>query len=103
MNWTDEGYLLSKSNELDVSMNQKDGDKFGIKNGDWISVESKRGKLEARAYITENMSDGEIFVPFVKLQNHAANFLTNPAVDPDSKIPEYKVCAVKISKVLSKV
>ena len=96
-------YLLSKSNELEVSMNQKDGDKFGIKNGDWISVESKRGKLEARAYITDNMSDGEIFVPFVKLQNHAANFLTNPAVDPDSKIPEYKVCAVKISKVLSKV
>jgi len=96
-------YLLSKSNELEVSMNQKDGDKFGIKNGDWISVESKRGKLEARAYITENMSDGEIFVPFVKLQNHAANFLTNPAVDPDSKIPEYKVCAVKVSKVLSKV
>ena len=91
-------YLLSKANELEVSINPKDSSKFGIKDGDWISVESKRGRLEARARLTDKMSVGEIFVPFVKLQNHAANFLTNPAVDPDSKIPEYKVCAVKIKK-----
>ena len=92
-------YLLSKSPELEVSLNPKDGTKFGIDNGDWISVESKRGRLEARATFTDNMASGEIFVPFVKLQDHAANFLTNPAVDPESKIPEYKVCAVKIAKV----
>ena len=92
-------YLLSKSPELEVSLNPKDGTKFGIDNGDWISVESKRGRLEARATFTDNMARGEIFVPFVKLQDHAANFLTNPAVDPESKIPEYKVCAVKIAKV----
>jgi len=39
---------------------------------------------------------GAIFVPFVKLQDSAANFLTNAAFDPASKIPEYKVCAVKV-------
>tara|TARA_B110000263_G_C15304472_1_gene509624 strand:+ start:550 stop:3249 length:2700 start_codon:yes stop_codon:yes gene_type:complete len=92
-------YLLSKASELEVSINPHDSNKFGINDGDWISVESKRGKLEARAYVTDKMSNGEIFVPFVKLQNHAANFLTNPAVDPESKIPEYKVCAVKIGKI----
>ncbi len=92
-------YLLSKASELEVSINSHDSNKFGINDGDWISVESKRGKLEARAYVTDKMSNGEIFVPFVKLQNHAANFLTNPAVDPDSKIPEYKVCSVKIGKI----
>ena len=42
------------------------------------------------------VKEGEIFVPFVKLREHAANFLTNAAFDPDSKIPEYKVCAVRI-------
>ena len=50
---------------------------------------------------TQNMNDfiGEIFVPFVKLQEHAANFLTNAALDPNSRIPEYKVCAVRLEKV----
>jgi assimilatory nitrate reductase catalytic subunit len=42
------------------------------------------------------MRPGEIFVPFVKLTDPAANFLTNSAYDPDSKIPEYNVCAVRI-------
>ena len=45
------------------------------------------------------MRAGEVFVPFVKLRDHAANFLTNSAFDPNSKIPEYKVCAVRIEKV----
>ena len=42
---------------------------------------------------------GEVFVPFVKLQEHAANYLTNPALDPTSRIPEYKVCAVRVEKL----
>ena len=45
------------------------------------------------------LAGGEVFVPFVKLQEHAANFLTNSAFDPTSKIPEYKVCAVRIEKI----
>ncbi|MCS5650669.1 MAG: hypothetical protein NZ820_15200 [Dehalococcoidia bacterium] len=47
---------------------------------------------------SDKMRSGEIFVPFVKLQEHAANFLTNAALDPDSRIPEYKVCAVRLEK-----
>jgi predicted molibdopterin-dependent oxidoreductase YjgC len=42
---------------------------------------------------------GEVFVPFVKLEEHAPNYLTNPALDPTSRIPEYKVCAVRIEKI----
>ena len=41
---------------------------------------------------------GEVFVPFAKLKDHAANFLTNSAYDPNSKIPEFKVCAVRIER-----
>jgi predicted molibdopterin-dependent oxidoreductase YjgC len=57
-----------------------------------------RGELEGRALVTEMVRQGDIFVPFVKLAKHAANFLTNAALDPNSKIPEYKVCAVRFEK-----
>ena len=67
--------------------------------GEWVRLASRRGELEGRATYTEKMRAGEVFVPFVKLQKHAANFLTNAAFDPNSKIPEYKVCAVRIEKV----
>ncbi|HAE32529.1 MAG TPA: hypothetical protein DCF86_01685, partial [Dehalococcoidia bacterium] len=59
----------------------------------------RRGELQAKALITEKMNPGEIFVPFVKLKEHAANFLTNSALDPNSRIPEYKVCAVRMEKL----
>jgi assimilatory nitrate reductase catalytic subunit len=42
---------------------------------------------------------GAVFVPFVKFADSAANFLTNAAFDPSSKIPEYKVCAVRIEQI----
>ena len=91
--------LLARSPELTVGMNPADGDKYGIADGEWIRVRSRRGDLEARAVYTERQRVGEIFVPFVKLQEHAANFLTNAALDPNSRIPEYKVCAVRVDTV----
>ena len=91
--------LLARSPELTVGMNPADGEKYGIPDGEWIRVRSRRGDLEARAVYTERQRVGEIFVPFVKLQEHAANFLTNSALDPNSRIPEYKVCAVRVDIV----
>ncbi len=91
--------LLAHAPELTVSMHPADGDKYGISDGEWIRVRSRRGDLEGRALYTEKQRAGELFVPFVKLQEHAANFLTNSALDPDSRIPEYKICAVRIDKV----
>ena len=88
--------LMARSPELLVSMNPADGEKFGVQDGSWIRVRSRRGDLEGRAAYTEKQRAGELFVPFVKLQEHAANFLTNAALDPDSRIPEYKVCAVRM-------
>jgi predicted molibdopterin-dependent oxidoreductase YjgC len=70
-----------------------------VADGEWIRLSSRRGKMEGRATYTEKMRAGEVFVPFVKLQESAANFLTNAAFDPTSKIPEYKVCAVRIEKI----
>ena len=90
--------LLARSPELEVAISAEDGERYGVADGEWVRVVSRRGELEGRATYTEKMRAGEVFVPFVKLQEHAANFLTNSAHDPTSKIPEYKVCAVRIQK-----
>ena len=90
--------LLSRSPELEVAMSAEDGKRFGVGDGEWVRLVSRRGELEGRAAYTGKMRAGEVFVPFVKLQQHAANFLTNSAHDPTSKIPEYKVCAVRFEK-----
>ena len=91
--------LLARMPELQINMSPDDGEKYGVEDGEWIRVRSRRGDLEARALYTEKMRPGEIFIPFVKLKEHAANYLTNAAFDPNSKIPEYKVCAVRIEKI----
>ena len=93
--------LLERSPEIEVSISPDDGAKYGIGDGEQIRLTSRRGEMEARAIHTDRMRRGEVFVPFVKLQGHAANFLTNAVFDPTAKIPEYKVCAVRIEKVLN--
>jgi predicted molibdopterin-dependent oxidoreductase YjgC len=80
-------------------MSSEDGERFGVPDGEWVRLKSKRGELEGRVLYSDKMRKGEVFVPFVKLEKHAANFLTNSAFDPESKIPEYKVCAVRVEKI----
>ena len=91
--------LLARAPELLINISAEDGETYGVADGEWISLKSRRGVLEGRVLYTEKMRAGEVFVPFVKLQEHAANFLTSDALDPFSGIPEYKVCAVRIEKV----
>ena len=91
--------LLAKSPELEIAISSEDGERYGVADGEWVGLSSRRGHLEGRITYTEKMRSGEVFVPFVRLRDHAANFLTNSAFDPNSKIPEYKVCAVRIEKI----
>ena len=95
--------LLARAPELQINISAEDGAKHDVADGEWISLKSRRGVLEGRVLYTEKMRAGEVFVPFVKLQEHAANFLTSDALDPFSGIPEYKVCAVRIEKVAEPV
>ena len=92
--------LLARAPELLISVSPDDGEKYQVEDGEWITVKSKRGIFEGRVSYSDKMKEGEIFVPFVKLKEHAANFLTNAALDPESRIPEYKVCAVRIERIL---
>jgi predicted molibdopterin-dependent oxidoreductase YjgC len=58
-------------------------------------VASRRGKVEAKACVTQKSAPGTIFMNF-HFTDTPVNLLTNPALDPTGKIPEYKVCAVKL-------
>ncbi len=89
--------LISEVSDGYVEINPHDADKMGISNGEWVKVSSRRGEVKARAYITTRVKEGMVFMNFHFLETNA-NILTNPAFDPVVKIPEYKVCAVKIEK-----
>jgi predicted molibdopterin-dependent oxidoreductase YjgC len=77
-----------------IEINPIDASRLGIWEDDLVTVMSERGKLEGKSHITEKSPPGMIFVAF-HWHEAPANILTNPAVDPVAKIPEYKVCAVR--------
>ena len=83
--------------ECFIEISPPDAQSSGIADGDRLTVESRRGRITARAVITEKAVKGTVFLPFHYAQE-AANRLTNAALDPTAKIPEYKVCAVRIER-----
>jgi len=91
--------LLELAPRLEVAIHPADAQRLGVDSGGRVRVESRRGELTGYAHVTEAVRPGAVFVPFVKLHDSAANFLTNSAFDPSSKIPEYKVCAVRLRAV----
>jgi formate dehydrogenase major subunit len=71
--------------------------KLGIKPGDKVRVTTRRGEVELASRQDDAIPDGVIFIPFAFVEA-AANILTNPALDPFGKIPEFKFCAAKVEK-----
>ncbi len=71
--------------------------RLGIAAGDFIRVETRRGAIELRTRSDEGVPDGMVFIPFC-FAEAAANVLTNPALDPTGKIPEFKFCAARVEK-----
>ena len=80
-----------------ANMCLEDMKKIGVQDGDLITIESRRGKVDVYARRDDGLQLGQIFIPFCYVEA-AANVLTNAALDPDAKIPEFKFCAVKIKK-----
>ena len=81
-----------------AEINPRLAKELGIAQGEKIRVLSRRGEIEIKADLSERMEKNTIFIPFHFVES-AANMLTNPAFDPIAKIPEFKVCAVKIQKM----
>jgi formate dehydrogenase major subunit len=80
-----------------ASLHPLDLDAIGAKPGDVITVESRRGIISLYARADDGTPRGAVFIPFC-FYEAAANLLTNPALDPFGKIPEFKYCAVKVMR-----
>jgi len=80
-----------------VEVNTSDAKRLGISNSDRVRVSSRRGEIALKARVTDWIMPGVIFIPF-HYAEAAANRLTNPALDPVAKIPEFKVCAAQLKK-----
>src|SRR5262245_44450204 len=91
------GVLDAIEPEPTASLHPLDLEKIGAKPGDVITVESRRGKITLYSRMDAGTPRGAIFIPFAYYEA-AANMLTNPALDPFGKIPEFKYCAVKVSR-----
>ena len=71
----------------------------GLADGDPARVVSRRGETVARVRCVPSMRVDLVFLPFHFPGDGRANLLTNPALDPTSRMPEFKVCAVRLSTV----
>ena len=91
------GALDAIEPEPTASLHPLDLDQLGAKPGDVVSVESRRGKISLYARADAGTPRGAVFIPFCYYEA-AANLLTNPALDPFGKIPEFKYCAVRVTR-----
>jgi formate dehydrogenase major subunit len=80
-----------------VSMHGEDMTQLGVSAGDVITVQSRRGEVGIHVRRDDGTPRGVIFIPFAYYEA-AANLITNSALDPFGKIPEFKYCAVKLAK-----
>jgi formate dehydrogenase alpha subunit len=81
--------------EARLEIHPADAEIHGIRDGDAVRVSSRRGEVVLRATVTEKTSVGVVFTSF-HFHEAAANLLTNDALDPQAKIPEFKACAVQV-------
>ena len=78
-----------------VEIAEDDAREYGVRDGEQITVESRRGKISLTARVGDRVGPGVVFIPF-HYKEAAANLLTNDALDPVCKIAEAKVCAVRL-------
>jgi formate dehydrogenase alpha subunit len=84
--------------EAYVELHPDDAERIGLNGEQRVRVASRRGEIELAARVTPTIRPGVVFIPF-HFAEAAANALTNAALDPIAKIPEYKVCAVSVEPV----
>lgn len=81
-----------------AEINSDDAEELGIQDGCTVRVSSRRGHIELAAKVTPDIKKGIIFIPF-HFAECCANKLTNASLDPASKMPELKICAVRLEAV----
>jgi len=98
------GSMTRRASNLDyiepepvASVHPLDLEGLGVAPGGTLTIASRRGEISLYARADDGMPRGAVFVPFCYYEA-AANKLTNPALDPFGKIPEFKYCAVRVTK-----
>jgi assimilatory nitrate reductase catalytic subunit len=81
--------------ELHVEIHPADAEARGIRQDDWVEVESRRSAIRARAFITPTVRPGQVFLA---MHEEATNWLTDAVFDPFSHQPAYKACAVSVRR-----
>jgi formate dehydrogenase major subunit len=84
--------------EAVASLSSRDLHRLGVAPGDPVRVVTRRGAIELKSRVDGAIPEGVVFIPFCYAEA-AANTLTNPALDPFGKIPEFKFCAAKVERV----
>jgi len=92
------GPLVDHYPEPRVEMHPRLAERLGIRDGDWTTVESRRGSATLRASVVRTIRPDTVFIPYHWPGRKSANQLTIAATDPISKIPEFKVCAVRLRR-----
>lgn len=92
------GALMRQTPEAFCEIHPRLAGELGIAEGDFVEVESRRGTTIVRALVVKTIRPDHVFIPYHWPQERAANRLTIRALDPISKIPEYKICAVRVRK-----
>jgi assimilatory nitrate reductase catalytic subunit len=82
--------------EAFVEVHPDTADRAGLVDGEWATVVSRRGSMRALVRHVSSMRTDTVFLPFHFAGDQRANLLTNPALDPTSRMPEFKVCAVRL-------
>ena len=99
------GGTMSRRSKLDevwpeatVEVHPADAARLGVVTGDWLQATSRRGSIALRAMVTGRSPEGVAFIPFHFVEA-AANVLTNDRLDPRAKIPDFKVCAIRLKRI----
>jgi formate dehydrogenase major subunit len=92
------GVLDDLEPEAVAFMSPKELRRQGLRLGDYIKLETRRGIVEVKVRSDSDVPENMVFMPFCYAEA-AANLLTNPALDPFGKIPEFKFCAARVSRV----
>ena len=90
------GHLQEMAPEALVEMHPTTAERYGVADGDRLTLTTRRGSANFKARLTPGIRTDTLFAPFHWGGSQSVNRLTNPALDPISRMPEFKVCAVRI-------
>ena len=93
------GFLVQQCPEPYVEIHPETAARLSISDGERIKVVSRRGEGVFPALIVKTIRPDTIFIPYHWGEEQAVNQLTNPALDPVSKIPEFKACSARVEKI----